>query len=110
MFTNHEIRSHRLSTPRKAVVCADDGLPVKPAGDAVVHIGALTGIGPARTAVIGDSVADLAMGRAAGAARCYGVLTGVATREDLAPFADAILTSVAELRPDATGAPPDSPG
>ncbi len=81
-----------------AVVCADDGLPVKPAGDAVAAIGRTTGVGPDRTAVVGDSVADLAMGRAAGAARCYGVLTGVATRADLEPLADAVFESVAALR------------
>ncbi len=81
-----------------AVVCADDGLPVKPAGDAVIEIARVTGIRPARTAVVGDSVADLAMGRAAGAGRCFGVLTGVATSAELAPFADAVFDSVEALR------------
>jgi phosphoglycolate phosphatase len=81
-----------------AVACADDGLPVKPAGDMVVSICGQLGIGPGRTAVVGDSVADLAMGRSAGVARCYGVLTGVGTRLDLAPLADEVIDSVADLR------------
>jgi phosphoglycolate phosphatase len=47
--------------------------------------------------MVGDSVADLAMGAAAGVALCYGVLTGVATEDELAPFADGVLASVAAL-------------
>jgi phosphoglycolate phosphatase-like HAD superfamily hydrolase len=81
-----------------AVVCADDGLPVKPAGDMVAHLCAELGMRPDRTVVVGDSGADLQMGRAAGVARCYGVLTGVGTRADLAPFADEVIDSVADLR------------
>jgi phosphoglycolate phosphatase-like HAD superfamily hydrolase len=80
-----------------AIACADDGLAVKPAPDAVTHICASVGIAPERTAMVGDSVADLAMGAAAGVALCYGVLTGVATEDELAPFADAVLSSVAAL-------------
>ena len=55
---------------------------------------------PDRAAVVGDSPADLAMGRAAGVARCYAVLTGVGTRAELAPLADEILDSVADLLAD----------
>ena len=47
--------------------------------------------------MIGDTPADLAMGRAAGAGRVVGVLSGVGSREELAPFADAVLGSVREL-------------
>lgn len=81
-----------------AVVCADDGLPVKPAGDMVVRVCAELGTRPDRTVVVGDSAADLQMGRAASVARCYGVLTGVGTRADLAPWADEVIDSVADLR------------
>jgi phosphoglycolate phosphatase len=52
---------------------------------------------PSRTAVVGDSLADLEMGRAAGAGRVIGVLSGVSGREDLEPFADAVVDSVADL-------------
>jgi phosphoglycolate phosphatase-like HAD superfamily hydrolase len=83
-----------------AVACADDGLAVKPAGDMVVHLCRLLGMQPDRSAVVGDSPADLAMGRAAGVGRCYGVLTGVGTRAELAPLADEILESVADLLAD----------
>ncbi len=83
-----------------AVACADDGLAVKPAGDMVVDLCHRLRVGPDRTAVVGDSPADLAMGRAAGVARCYGVLTGVGTQAELGPLADEILASVADLLAD----------
>ena len=86
-----------LAASVDAVACADDGLPVKPAGDMVVHLCERLGTRPERTAVVGDSVADLAMGRVAGVARCYGVLTGIGTRAELAELADEVIASVADL-------------
>jgi phosphoglycolate phosphatase-like HAD superfamily hydrolase len=79
------------------LACADDGLGVKPAPDAVRHLCQAIGVPPAQTAVVGDSVADLAMGRAAGAGRVIGVLTGVGDRATLAPLADLVLGSIEEL-------------
>ena len=87
-----------------AVVCADDGLPVKPAPDMVLAICRRLGMAPARTAIVGDSVADLAMGRAAGVRRCIAVLTGVGTAGDLAPYADVTLASIAGLVADGPAA------
>jgi phosphoglycolate phosphatase len=46
--------------------------------------------------VVGDSPADLAMGRSAGAGLVVGVRTGVGTERDLAA-ADLVLDSVAAL-------------
>ena len=68
-----------------AIVCADDGLPVKPAPDALLHLCRLLGVDAARTAMIGDSRADVAMGRAAGARLVVGVLSGVGDRDELEP-------------------------
>jgi phosphoglycolate phosphatase-like HAD superfamily hydrolase len=79
-----------------ALVCADDGLRVKPAPDGVLHLSALVGISPDRTAVVGDSPVDLAMGHAAGVRRVIAVLTGVGDRASLAS-ADVVLESVADL-------------
>jgi phosphoglycolate phosphatase len=80
-----------------ALVCADDGLPVKPAPDTLLHLCSLLGVDPSRTAMIGDSQADVAMGRAAGAGLVVGVLSGIGTRDELAPFADEVIGSVADL-------------
>ena len=81
----------------EALACADDGRPVKPAPDAVLWICDQLGVPPSRTAVIGDARADLAMGRAAGAGRVIGVLTGASDRAALAAGADLVLESVADL-------------
>jgi phosphoglycolate phosphatase len=81
------------------LACADDGEPVKPSPAAVLRLCANLGVAPGRTAVVGDSPADLAMGRAAGAGRTIGVLTGVAERSTLEPLADVVLASIAELGP-----------
>ena len=84
-----------------AVVCADDGVRVKPAPDMVLHVCFRLGIPAAATAMVGDSPADLAMGRAAGVRRCIGVLSGVGRRSDLGPLADVVVGSVADLMPSA---------
>ncbi len=80
------------------MVCADDGFPVKPSPDMVLHLCRTLGIAPARTAVVGDSAADLRMGRTAGAAQVIAVLSGVGSRRELEPLADAVIASVEELR------------
>jgi len=80
-----------------AVVAGDDGIPTKPDPAAVVGLAARFGLEPAAIAVVGDTPADLRMGRGAGAGLAVGVLSGLGTREMLEPLADALLASVAEL-------------
>ena len=82
-----------------ALTCADDGIRTKPAPDPVLHLCGLLGVAPSRTAVVGDSPADLVMARSAGSARAIAVLTGVGDRSSLAPFADIVLGSIADLAP-----------
>ncbi|MFM2105996.1 MAG: hypothetical protein RL338_1028 [Chloroflexota bacterium] len=81
----------------EGIVCADDGLPVKPRPDAVHALCARLGVPPARAAVIGDSPADLGMARAARVGLSIGVLSGVGSADDLGPLADLLLPSVAAL-------------
>ena len=78
------------------LACGDDGHPIKPAPDAVVKLCQQLGVAPSRTVMVGDTTADLRMARAAGA-RAIGVLSGVGSAELLAPHADLVLPSVAEL-------------
>jgi phosphoglycolate phosphatase len=82
-----------------AIACADDGFPNKPAPDPVLQLCSRLGVEPGRTMVVGDSPADLRMGRSAGAARVVAVLTGVGERATLEPLADAVLDSIADLAP-----------
>src|SRR5262249_8452541 len=80
-----------------ALACGDDGRPIKPAPDAILALCRELGVPPERAAMVGDTVADLRMGRAAGVAMTVGVLSGVGSAELLAPLADVLLPSVAEL-------------
>jgi phosphoglycolate phosphatase len=80
-----------------ALVCADDGLPNKPAPDMFLRICRTLNIAPGQSIMVGDAVADLEMGRNAGAARVIAVLTGLADAAQLAPHADWVLPSIAEL-------------
>jgi phosphoglycolate phosphatase len=96
--TDATLRALGVRDAVAAMVCGDDGFPMKPAPDAIFALCQALQTEPPRVAVVGDSPADLAMARAAGAARAFGVLTGVGSIADLAG-ADAVLRSVAELGP-----------
>lgn len=79
------------------IVGGDAGIPIKPAPDTVLAVSERTGIAPDCTAVVGDSLADLAMGRAANVALTVGLLSGSGTQEILAPLADVVIPSVCML-------------
>ncbi len=81
------------------LVCADDGLPSKPAPDTLLHACQVLGVSPRRTAMIGDSVADMRMATAAGVGRRIAVLTGIGRRAELEPISDVVIESIAELLP-----------
>jgi phosphoglycolate phosphatase len=74
----------------------DSGFGAKPDPTPVLAFAHALGIAPSEVAVVGDSVHDLAAARAAGAA-AVGVLSGPTPREHLAPHADALISSVADL-------------
>jgi phosphoglycolate phosphatase-like HAD superfamily hydrolase len=78
------------------LVCADDGIPIKPEPQMVWEVCRATGCQPAECVMVGDAVVDLQMARAAGCLG-VGVLSGLATPEQLGPWADVLLNSVAEL-------------
>lgn len=74
----------------------DSGFGAKPAAGQLVAFCDHIGLPPAQCAMVGDSLHDLHAGRAAGMVT-VGVLTGLATRADLAPSADIVLRSIAEI-------------
>lgn len=80
------------------MVCADDGLALKPAPDGILAACQQLGIAPEQTMMVGDSPADLLAARAAGVAVRVGVTSGVGRREDLTPWADVVIGSIQELR------------
>jgi phosphoglycolate phosphatase len=79
-----------------ALLCGDDDGPTKPDPAALTTLAARLGVAAGRTAMVGDTPADLRMARAAGA-RSIGVTSGVAVAAELAPWADLVLGSVASL-------------
>jgi phosphoglycolate phosphatase len=85
-----------IDTLVDTIVCGDDPAPTKPDPDTLVAIAGRLGRTITRTAMVGDTAADLRMARQAGA-RSIGVTSGVAPAADLAPEADVLLRSIAEL-------------
>jgi phosphoglycolate phosphatase len=79
------------------LACGDDQIPLKPAPDAVLNACAHLSIAPARTLVVGDTVADMLMAKHAGAGLRAAVLSGVGDRDGLAAYADVVLDSVADI-------------
>ncbi len=79
------------------MVCADDGIPTKPAPDMMLTICQRMNVDPSKTMVIGDTTADMKMARAAGAGLVVGVLSGLSSAKDLIPYADVLIESVDAL-------------
>ncbi|MEW9836989.1 HAD family hydrolase [Mesorhizobium marinum] len=69
----------------------------KPAPDTIQAFSDLTGLKAAEIAMVGDNRHDLEMAKAGGAGLAVGVLSGTGTRESLAPLADVVLDSIADL-------------
>jgi len=69
----------------------------KPAPDTVQAFCDLTGLRPSEIAMVGDNRHDLDMARAGGCGLAIGVLSGTGTHASLAPLADVVLESAADL-------------
>jgi phosphoglycolate phosphatase len=78
------------------IVGSDSGFGGKPAAGQLHGFCKATDLDAKDCAMIGDSLHDLHAGRAAGM-KTIGVLTGPAKADELAPAADVILGSIAEL-------------
>lgn len=79
------------------LVCGDDGLPWKPAPDMLLATCERLRVEPGRTAVVGDTVADLLMAERAGAGLKVAVLTGIGDRKLLKAHADVVLRSIDDI-------------
>ena len=75
---------------------SDSGFGGKPAPGQLLAFCDVTGLTPNDCIMVGDSTHDLHAGRAAGMV-CVAVLTGVADRDELAPHADVVLDTIADL-------------
>jgi phosphoglycolate phosphatase len=79
------------------MICADDGLPLKPAPDGILEVCRAVGVPPGRAMLIGDAPTDLIAGKAAGVGVRLGVASGVSSAGEIAPFSDAVIGSIEEL-------------
>ncbi|MBI3764427.1 MAG: HAD family hydrolase [Chloroflexi bacterium] len=95
--TERTLAAFGVAAMVNTMICADDGVTPKPAPDMVLAICERLDVPPLRTVMIGDTVADMQMGRAAGSGLVIGVASGISPAEVLAPHADVILESVADL-------------
>ena len=91
--TEATLRALGIRDSVEAMVCGDDGFGVKPAPDAVIAVCHAFRTEPSRVAVVGDTPADVAMAREAGAGLVIGVRSGIGTDDDLAT-ADVVVDSV----------------
>ena len=86
-----------LATKFEFVTGYDTGHGPKPEPGMVHGFADAIGVPVSRIAVIGDNTHDIEMAHAAGAGLTIGVLTGTSARDELAPHADVVLGSAAEL-------------
>ncbi len=75
----------------------DSGHGGKPAPGMILEFCDAHDLEPKSVMVVGDNHCDLKMGRAAGAGFVVGVLSGNGTHDELAPFADVIISSIEEF-------------
>jgi phosphoglycolate phosphatase len=75
----------------------DSGHGIKPNPGMVLAFCDHVGLVPGEVAVVGDNLHDLEMGLRAEAGLLIGVLSGTSGRRELAPAADHLLASVADL-------------
>lgn len=87
-----------LHTMIQAYACADDvGVAPKPAPDKILAVCRTVGVAPAQALMIGDTPADMQMGRNAGVLAQIGVTSGLSSHADLAPLASWTMATVADL-------------
>ncbi len=105
IITSDERRSTESTLPLlgidrfvSAVVCADDGLPGKPAPHGLLEIARQTGVQPRDIVMVGDSVGDMIAAQAAGVGFRLGVTSGAGRAATLTQYADAIADSIDDIR------------
>jgi phosphoglycolate phosphatase len=80
------------------ILCAGEVNPPKPDPETILAICRMLCVPPHETMMVGDSVADMMMGKRAGVALTIGVLEGgVTPREELKKVADLVVNSIQEL-------------
>jgi phosphoglycolate phosphatase len=90
------LATHGITEYFDFVAGYDSGYGAKPGPGMCLAFARQLGLAPARVVMVGDSRHDLEAGKAAGM-RTVAVLTGVASREELAPYADSVLADIGAI-------------
>jgi phosphoglycolate phosphatase len=80
-----------------AIVCADDGVPLKPAPDMLLRASAEVGVDPAQCVMVGDTVYDMRMGQRAGVGLRVGITGGGGSPTTLQRYANIVISSLQEI-------------
>lgn len=81
-----------------AFACADDvNMPPKPAPDKIWAVCQSVGVHPCDAIMIGDTPADMQMGRNAGVMAQIGVTSGVSSADELAQWASWVMPTIADI-------------
>lgn len=81
-----------------AILCGDDGIPLKPAPDMALALCEELGVLPQEAIMVGDSVADMVMARKAGLAAAIGISAGAVPADLLRPYADTLIPTLEAIR------------
>ncbi|MHB1319588.1 MAG: HAD family hydrolase [Anaerolineae bacterium] len=92
--TESHLDALRLTEFFGAVICGDDGIPLKPAPDMALEVCRRLQVEPSQTIMIGDSAVDMIMARSAGLAAAIGVTSGAMPGGALATYADYVIADI----------------
>ncbi|KHJ97437.1 haloacid dehalogenase-like hydrolase [Oesophagostomum dentatum] len=96
--TEEQMRVLGISSMLDFVVCGNDaGIIPKPSPHCAIQICKRLGVQLNQAIMVGDTIADLKMGRVAGLRATVGVLTGVGNKDTLKEYTDYFLDNVSEL-------------
>ena len=94
------LKELRLEKYVDHVVCGDDpNIKPKPNPYSALTICEELGVSPSETVMVGDTAADVGMGKAANLGWNVGVLSGVGNSTDLLPEAEYVIHSVKDILP-----------
>ena len=98
-ITEHCLELLEIRQDVDILMCGDDPLPQKPDPGVLAWIGAELNSDPASILMVGDTINDMLTGRNANAAGCIGISPpGSNGSTVLAPFADVVLNTIADLQ------------
>jgi phosphoglycolate phosphatase len=98
-ITEHCLNLLGIRQDVSLLMCGDDPLPQKPDRAVLAYIAAELNTVPANILMVGDTINDMLTGRNGNAAGCIGITAGSSNgAEILAPFADTLLTTIADLQ------------